>query len=153
MNNDPKFSEKEFDAAMRKLFETKHLESPSPNFKEDVMTKVRIEVKMQNYRPVISKLGWVIVSFFILAVVIFALLSPSASSSTPAWITKIAEYLNSGKPDAQFLGSISGFFNELNVSGLLLPFAGLLLAMGFHGLVMKRFYFHDKKDIPGTYIF
>jgi Ni,Fe-hydrogenase I large subunit len=153
MNTDPKFTEKEFDDALKKLFKKERLESPSFHFTEDVMDKVRMEVKLQSYRPVISKLGWVIVAFFILAVVVFAMLAPATSSSAPAWITKATEYLNSGKPDVQFLGSISGFFNELNVSGLLLPLAGLLLAMGFHGLVMKRFYFRGKKNMPNAYMF
>lgn len=151
MNNDPKFTEKEFDEELRKLFETKHLESPSPRFKEDVMEKVRVEAKMQNYRPVISRLGWVIVSFFILAVALFALLSPSTSSSTPAWISEITGIFSSGKLDSSFLGEITKFFNNIHLSGLLLPLSGLLLAVGFHSLVMKGFYFRGRKKISGTF--
>lgn len=153
MNNDLEFTEKEFDKELRKLFETKHLESPSPHFKEDVMTKVRIEVKMQTYRPVISRMGWVIVSFFILAVVVFAMLSPSSSASTPAWISDVTGFFSSGKLDVPFLGTVNRFLNEFHASGLLLPLTGLLLAMGFHGLVMKRFYFSGKKKISETYLF
>jgi hypothetical protein len=153
MNNDPKFTEKEFDETLRKLFEAKHLESPSHHFKEDVMTKVRIEAKMQTYRPVISRMGWVIVSFFILAVVVFAVLSPSSSTTTPAWISNATGFFSSGKLDIPFLGTINSFLNEFHASGLLLPLTGLLLAMGFHGLVMKRFYFPGKKKISETFLF
>lgn len=153
MNNDPKFTEKEFDEELRKLFEAKHLEAPSPQFKEDVMGKVRIEAKRQNYRPVISGMGWVIVSFFILAVVVFALLSPSSPASTPAWISDVTGFFSSGKLDVPFLGSVNKFLNAFHASGLLLPLTGLLFAMGFHGLVMKRFYFHGKKKISETYLF
>ena len=153
MNNDPKFTEKEFDKELRKLFEAKHLESPSPHFKDDVMTKVRIEAKMQTYRPVISGMGWVIVSFFILAVVVFAVLSPSTSVSTPDWISDLTGFFSSGNLNIPILGNVNRFLNEFHASGLLLPLTGLLFAMGFHGLVMKRFYFPGKKKISETFLF
>lgn len=153
MNTDPNFAEKEFDDELRKLFKKERLESPSFRFTEDVMDKVRLEVKLQSYRPVISKLGWVIVAFFIMAVVVFAMLAPATSSSAPSWISDATGYLNSGKLNIQFLGDITRFFNDLYVSGLLLPLAGLLLAMGLHGLVMKRFYFHKKEKLSGTFLF
>lgn len=152
MNNNPDLKEREFDEELKKLMEAGHLESPSSRFTEDVMEKVRVEAKMQNYRPVISKLGWFIVVFFILAVAVFALLSP-ASSPAPAWLTELTGYFNSGKLDVGLLASVTKFFNDLHTSGLLFPLTGLLLAIGFHGLVMKGFYFHHSNGVTGTSLF
>ena len=152
MDIDPKFTEKKFDDELKELFKKERLESPSFRFTEDVMDKVRLEVKLQSYRPVISKLGWFIVSFFILAVFVFALLTPG-SASAPAWLSEFSGFFNSGEPDIQFLDVFTKFFNDLHASGLLLPLTGLLLAMGFHGLIMKRFYFHGRKKVSGTIIF
>jgi len=152
MNTDPKFTEKEFNDELKKLFKKERLESPSFRFTEDVMAKVRVEVKIESYQPVISRLGWVIVSFFILAVFVFALFTP-ASASAPAWLSGFSGFLDSGKLDIQFLDVFTKFFSELHASELLLPLTGLLLAMGFHGLVMKRFYFPNRKNIPGAFMF
>jgi len=85
-------------------------------------------------------------------VFVFALLTP-ASASAPAWLSEFSGFLNSGDLDIQFLDVFTKFFSELHASGLLLPLTGLLLAMGFHGLVMKRFYFPNKDRVTGTFLF
>ncbi len=150
MNTESKFTDQAFDNELKRLFEKEVPASPSFHFTEEVMEKVRIEVKLQSYRPVISKLGWVIVAFFLLAVVVFALLAPGSSTTTPAWVTQATGFLSANKPNFEFLGGLNNLVNELNVSGLVLPLSGLLLAMGFHGLVMKRFFFQSKKNVPGA---
>lgn len=91
----------------RKVIEEAHVESPSFNFTDVVMSKVNAlqESCATVYKPLISKTGWIVISLGVLALVLYTLFFGTKTDTTN-WVQAI-DFSMFSNINMDFLPSLS----------------------------------------------
>ena len=124
------------DMQTRSILEQGGLETVSADFTENVMRKLKPAHKplLVDYKPAISKKGWIIISSFMtLLIVVFVI---TGSMSNPSESASKGFAIGLSDSMAVFVTSLSDFFTLLPVYIFFIPIA-ILIFMGLDKFLTK----------------
>ncbi len=154
MNHQKKIEESKMDEQLSGLFTSYGGEKAPADFTEKLM--LRLEQEKEStfiYKPVISKVAWMVIGMTVAAILLAAVFLFPASGSTPAVMQKLT-----GIFSFQFLdGSLFHFENRLllSLSGshVLLSVLAITIVIGWQYLFMYGRRTGKRKGISGMLLF
>ncbi len=151
MNTNPKFSEAAFDAEISKLLQAENQAKAPDFFTEKVMSRLRQEKSVPDYKPVISKWAWAGIGFFMLIITGFAIQQPDSSAKALFTLPKISTPPLLQSINHWFSSFTLGGWHIIQSSGLILPLVALFLTLSLYFILISGIEQNRKNKMDKMY--